>query len=587
VSDPQTAAPLRERRPETPTPLRRTFLARLDDVALVAGDERRNRAVVPVLGALMLAAAAFFFLQGRGLTFYFDEWAFVIDRREWGLDNFLQPHNEHLHMTAVLAFKLLFVTAGLDFYEPYRIAVLMLHLAVVALTFALMRRGVGDAIALVGAIPLLFLGAGWENIMWPFQIGLLGALAGGLGALLLIERGDARGDVAASVLLALSLASASVAVPIALALAVEIAWRPPRWRRLWVVVVPLALYGLWSVTYGRSALLASNAPGVPRFVADTAAAVVGGLLGLDPEWGRVILLLALIWLGASFVRGRVLVTPRLASLTLALVSSWVLTALARAHLGSAESSRYVYVGAVFVLLIVAELACGARVPARMLAVVAVLVGVSLAGNYALLRGGLEHMRGYTATVEAALVGLELAGPETPLDFRPAPEQAPNIYAGPYFEAVSELGSPAPSVEELLERKEEERRTADAVYVAARGVEPEAASGAAADAPAPEIDEVHWGRAEASGSCVEFVPTAPGAAVDLALLGDALALVAEDNAHVDVHVRMLAGGFPDAPALTVPGESRTRIVLPPPVAGRGWHVRLFATERVRACTAAAG
>ena len=100
------------------------------------------------------------------------------------------PHNEHLSLVPVLVYKLLFSTVGTDSYVPYRVAGLLLHCGVAALLFAYARRRVGELLALGAAAIVLFLGTAWPDVLWPFQIGFLGSLAAGIGALLALDRED-------------------------------------------------------------------------------------------------------------------------------------------------------------------------------------------------------------------------------------------------------------------------------------------------------------------------------------------------------------------------------------------------------------
>src|SRR5204862_3626223 len=102
---------------------------------------------------------------------------------------------------------ILLATVGMNHYVPYRLLVIAGHLCCVGLLFGYVRRRVGDFLALLAAAVLLFLGPGSEDIIWPFQIAWLISIAAGLGALLLIDRGDRKGDVCACLLLGLSLAS--------------------------------------------------------------------------------------------------------------------------------------------------------------------------------------------------------------------------------------------------------------------------------------------------------------------------------------------------------------------------------------------
>ncbi len=65
---------------------------------------------------------------GRHLTFFYDEWAFILTRRGGGLGTYLDPHNGHLALFPVIVYKVLFATVGLRHYTPYRVVEIALHL---------------------------------------------------------------------------------------------------------------------------------------------------------------------------------------------------------------------------------------------------------------------------------------------------------------------------------------------------------------------------------------------------------------------------------------------------------------------------
>ena len=152
----------------------------------IVGPWPRGRLAALVLGLLMAIAGAALMYVGGGLTFVNDEWAFIYTRREWTLDVFLQPHVEHLVLFPVGVYKALFATVGLTEHWVYRLTVVGAHLVCVALVFVLARRRVGDGLALAASVLILFLGSAYENLLWPFQVGLVASVAAGLGTLLML-----------------------------------------------------------------------------------------------------------------------------------------------------------------------------------------------------------------------------------------------------------------------------------------------------------------------------------------------------------------------------------------------------------------
>ncbi len=301
-----------------------------------------------VLGAVLMAAFVYLAWETRGNTLWFDEWEWLVNRRSGGVHTFLEPHNQHLSLVPVAIFKLLFSTAGLDDYRPYRAVVIGLHLLCAVLLYVLARRRVGPWLALLPALCLICFGPGWQNFLWPFQIGWLASLAAALGALLALERSDLRGDLAAAALLAVSLGSSGLGLAVAVGLFAELAWTRASRRRLWVVIAPMILYGLWYARYGESGSALAAPWKIVGFAANAAASAVGALAGLSgsviPDkggslaWGRPLTVLAVLVLVASIVRGRG-VTPRLIGLISTAVAFWLLTGLGRGGFSYAIPTR--------------------------------------------------------------------------------------------------------------------------------------------------------------------------------------------------------------------------------------------------------
>ena len=210
----------------------------------------RTHASEVILGALTVVAVVLLYRKGFGTTFYFDEWNFVMNRREWDVDTFLRAHNEHLVLLPVFLFKLLFVTVGLDSYGVYRALLLLVHVTCVVLVFMLVRQRTAPPFALASAALLLFLGSSWNNLLVPFQMAFLLSVAFGLGMLLALERRDLGGTIAVALLLAASLASSGVGIGFAAAAAVHVLVRSDRLQRVWAVAVPGALFLAWVLVYG-------------------------------------------------------------------------------------------------------------------------------------------------------------------------------------------------------------------------------------------------------------------------------------------------------------------------------------------------
>jgi hypothetical protein len=554
--------------------------------------ERSTWAVASLLGLLSLVAFVLLYRKGFGTTFYYDEWNFVMNRRGWTIGTFLEPHNEHLSLVPIAIYKFLFVTAGIDDYAPYRVAVILVHLLCVALLFLLVRRRVGDLLGAIVVLPILFLGTAWQDLLWPFQIGYLASVAAGLGVLLALERRTVTGDIVAAVLIAVALASSSIGIPVVVLALVELVARREPLKRLWLVAAPVSLYLLWSLAYGnpRAApgaqeglgpLLRQNIPDTPAYMANAAAGAFGALTGFGIDWGRPLVVLAAIGIAVWLWSSRP-VSPRALAVLAAAATYWGLTGLFRAQLNTPAESRYLYFGAILLVVLGVEFLRGVRVSNRALALLGVLaVGFSIA-NFGPLQDGSGGLQATAGLVSPALGALELAGPSTDPAYRPDPLRAPDISAGVYFDAVDELGSPADTPEEITRRQEPERQAADSVLSQALrlGLQPEARS--PSSGPRPRIDAVASGTATFRPGCVLVNPTAVGAFVDVTVPSTGIAVTNSGNAPVEARVRQFAGTFPQGPLGSVAPRSTATLRIPPRAGVGAWHLRLTPTEPVEAC-----
>lgn len=549
------------------------------------------------LTALMVVAAAFFWHETRGTTLWFDEWEWALYRRGRDLGTFLEPHNEHLSLVPLAIYRLLFATAGLTDYAPYRALGIAGHLVCVVLVFVYASRRVGSVAALLAALVILFLGPAWQNILWPFQIGWHISLATGLGALLMLDRVDRAGDLAASILLALSIASSGVGIAIAIGVAVDVLWSRRTLRAAWIVAAPLALYALWWLVYQESELVRHNVVVAPGFAADSAAAALSALAGLagtlDEQgdtlgWGRPLAVAAagvLIWRMSSLRP----VSSRVLALLAILLAFWLLTGLRRAGISNPYEGRYLYVGALFLVLLAVELG-GGIAPRRWAAwLAACALGLAVLANLGDLRDGGRYLRAQAPSARADLGALELA--------RPLPDPGYvatrfpghpfiRVQAGPYFAAAEAYGSPAASAAAIAAAPEYARQIADGELTLIHEV---ALAPSEADPPlgaAPAVDTATGGGVTVRGRCVTFRPAgvrAAGVASELAFtLPSSGVLLTAGRAAATVAVRRFAQAFPEPPLGTVTAGASAILRIGPDRADRPWHVRVASEQPVTAC-----
>jgi hypothetical protein len=523
----------------------------------VAGRRLAPQAAVWTLAVISVIAAAVILREFRGLTFFYDEWDFVQNRRGWDVGTFLEPHNEHLHLIPTMVFKALFVVVGIGSYWPYAIALVATHVACAWVLFALIRRWSSSEVALVAGTIFLFLGAAWEVLLWPFEMGVTLSLAAGLASLLALDRGTRRGDALACALLVLSIASASLGIPfIAGALILLVLSRRSPLGRLYVVLVPIVLYGLWYLAYGEPTAKAENIREVPGFVANAAAGAASAIVGLPLEFGRalvVILAIALLvalakrWPGAA----------RIVCVTGIALLMWSLLALSRFGIAPPETSRYLYGGAALLLVLGAVL-IGRRwagTPGLRVAIVVVVLA-SLAPGLSNLSRGAASWRDGSAQVRAALGALELVPGRVPLTFQPAPIWGPQIEAAKYLRAAEALGSPAATPQEIAGYPAAARAAADTVLNAAGALAITPTTGSAAGGRPPRIESVTGAtvRPAATAACLVATPSQGATAiVVLPIPSSGLVVQAQEQrkprSHVDVRAQRFAELGPGGPIAT--------------------------------------
>jgi hypothetical protein len=322
-------------------------------------DVRVPHARLIVLIAAVIAAAAILWLA-RNMTFYYDEWTFILGAPGWTAATLLQPHNEHPVMLTRAIYAALLSTAGLRSYLPYLVVLLSLNAANVVLLFEVVRRRAGDLVALGSAALLMLLGAGWENLLWAFQIQFLGSVACGLGMLLALSGKPSRRNLfLAAVLLNVSLTFSGVGLFFGVAAAVQLALTPDRRRDLlWFAPTAVAL-AAWFLVFGRTyepttPVSPADLVALPLYVIWGLGASVGGLIGAGGVAGLALLALAALVVILSWIRGAR--DPFRLGIVAGLVSFYAVTGLIRVQLGYQQSgaSRYTYIGAVLWILLLAD-----------------------------------------------------------------------------------------------------------------------------------------------------------------------------------------------------------------------------------------
>jgi hypothetical protein len=552
---------------------------------------------------MLLAGGALLIHETRGTTFWTDEWTWIMQRRGSGLGTFLNPHDEHLSLVPIAIYKLLFATAGIRHYWPYRAVVIATHLACVLLVFVYARPRVGGYFALLAAALILFFGPGWQDILWPFQMAWLIAIGAGIGALLLLDRRDRPGDIGACVLLGISLASAGPGLAVTVGLVFDVVQRRRR-RDLWIVAVPLALYALWWVGYQQSIINGNALLRLPAFVFNAAAGAISSLAGLSAvdvssgsgsflNWGPPLLAIAVISLVWRLRRqGRV--PPRTLTLLAMILGFWVIAGVGRAYVtsgsfvlaGTGYESRYLYIGALLIVLLVAEVAGGGTASLGAKLTVGVLTIAAVVSNVGPLRDAGRFLRASALQTKVELGTLDLTRGIVNPNFVSGAVVFGTVKAGPYFAAERQLGSPAASDAQIATTPDNVRAAADGqlIQIHQLTLRPARRSALGGAHTPPTVEAVESGTTSVRDGCVTYRPAAytsvlAANALQLQLPGNGV-LISTGNLPATVSVRRFSSQFQQLGTLAP--TARATLSVGPDLAPQPWHVRIAAVGPLTAC-----
>lgn len=540
-----------------------------------------------LLGAALAVAAAMTLVLTSEMTFLGDTWDFLINRRDATVDTLLVPHNEHLVVFPVLIEQLLLRLFGMTSATPEYVLLAVFLVATAFLLYVYVKRRVGPWLALFAAVLILCLGSAWEILLWPFEITFVGPILFGLAMLLALERKDRRGDIAACLFLTLSICFSGLGLSFIAAAAVAVLQgRRETWLgRAYVVAIPVLLYVAWYLGWGHDAethMSIHNLLVSPRFVADSIAIAAGSLSGLgatpagvatDPGWGRAILVAMVFGLGYRQLR-KPAVSPGLWPAAAAAAASWFLTALNAFPGRDPSSSRYQYAGAVFILLILANLFNGIRLSRRALIVMGVMTAAAVGPNLVALKNSSDALKAQSVLTRADIAAIEIARRTVDPEFQLNPEIAGtatlvNVFAGKYLEAVGEYGSPAYSPAELSSAPEEGRRQADVVLAHAL----------------PLSTVIHLGDYRpgfARENCVALHGRGTSPMPEVAVSAGLTRIELAPGPHAGFSLRRFAVG--EYPVVTegAPGDSVSLLRIPRDPTPRPWHLQVQAKQPVRVC-----
>jgi hypothetical protein len=552
-----------------------------------------------MVGAAMALAAFLLAYWSRGEWFGDDDLGYAVRLAADPLGHAIlhPPPDKYLIAFPLLLYKALFETVGLDSYRPYRVIGILLVLLCAGLLFVLLRRWLPERFAVPPTFLMLFFGAGSEVVVTPVRIPSQIALAAGLGMMLALERRDRRGDLTALILLVISLGSHPVGISFAAIGAVMIVLSSrDGWRRLWVIVIPGALFAVWWL-FLRPPEYASfpNTPDAvfvfvrQSWVALTAA--VSGLFGVltqpafhqTPAKVAAIALLLLIALGIGFGRRRL--PPIFWAALVGLVVLMATTRLAPSgFLRVPDEPRYLYPEAFLLLIALGVLAASLKLPDWSMWAASAVLLVSLWPNIDRLHDAGQEFSQESEQYRVQYSAVEIAGPSAQPGFRVRPFFPT---AAEYLAAVRAFGRGGYTPAEIAGKPEELRSAADVTEAGALGLRlqpvPRPPRGGAAPRVAdPRIaaqnkagcTTVRAGAGAGEGASgsggVEFILPRGGAWLGLSRPADA-----------DIHLARFADGAA-VPLGQPAGAEGLELRIPPDQASVPWRLLIRSGGRITAC-----
>lgn len=520
----------------------------------------RRHAAELLLAVLLLVGGAVLLQWHRSIGLWGDEWGWLLVRDGFGARQLLMGHNEHLMVLPVIVYKLIGAVFEPGANEPLAVLSVAMQCLVTVLVFVFVRRRSGAWPALGAAALVLFLGTGWEAVVWSFNYSWLAAMAAGLGALLVFERDEyPRGTLVTGLLLATAMACAGVGAVFLLGVLMHAIWTEHRRRALLATLPVIAIYAMWFVAYSEDDDKHGFYPGaIPDFFLDQAAAGFGGLLGDGLDWGRPIAVVAAVAALTVLARRERTQPADVVYVALPMVF-WALTTIQRAGWADAMASRYVYTSGVLILMAVAQLAGRPRLNAVAVAGLTSVLLVALAGNFVAMRDGSALMRSLSGTSRAQLTAFALAGPAVrpPADYDPLdpgldPRHVPRIY-------------------EWIEQGEP-----DIVWDRATVLASDETIRARVDETMSAITPLQAKSVEGSdlSGCRVLSGDGEFTASDSPLL-------IEGTAEMRVHLRRFASVFPETPHETL-AAGAFELTVPLDAESRAWSAKIESDGEVRVC-----
>lgn len=450
-----------------------------------------------LLVGLFAASAALLLYLRANIGFFLDDWYLVLLRD--GAGDWFLPYNQHIIILPSAIYELSLTVFGMEAL-PLHLVALALFLTTVVLLYIWLRPLVGQPVSVLASAIVLFLGAAAGDLVFAFQIGFFGSVAGGLGALVLMRHKSRRNDILACLLLILSMLCSTLMAPFLLAALVQLLYRDddrPNLsglaRSAWIVGVPLLLYLVWWIGWnqdGSQEASLENALKAPLYIFSALGFAGASMTGAFPL-RRVVdnYLWALPGLVVAFgffwiLRKRRSVPPEFLIGLAGALGFWALCALNYTEAREFYTSRYQYPSVIFLLMMLAGACKGLRPDRRQLRLLCGFTFVAVLINIAGLFYAFNHYyKEYEEKNIVNLAAIDISRESVDPTFRVGlgtDGGGGQVSAEAYKEAVDRYGPPGITEEDLTGASAENRKRLDQLLVLALPV---------VTVPGPQVDPV--------------------------------------------------------------------------------------------------
>jgi hypothetical protein len=320
-------------------------------------------------GSVSVVAAISFVLSlwiNRNTWFLGDDFAMLTNRYFAAADGnwsqaLLLPHNDHLLAIPVLVFIGLGHMFGLDNHLVYMLPAIFMHIGILfAVAIILKKRCASTLTALSAVCCVAFMSAGYEVLMMATNMAHVAPIFLGLYQLILIDRqgGISKRDIAAATLGVIAVLCAGTSIPLIVMIALFLTIQRQFKRAILIAAPPAMLWLMWFFKYGS---LNHGVKGDTQYetyskMVEIAHYVIKGLHGSLEAITHIggsstfIVLLCFFGLYKKSIKSLPILMPF--CMAVGAVLFYFITGFSRVTFGEPSSSRYVYLGAIFVIPLV-------------------------------------------------------------------------------------------------------------------------------------------------------------------------------------------------------------------------------------------